>query len=67
MSLRARTHLLILFTATLGVALLSGCTPTIMVKPPSEPIVINLNIRHEIIVKVDRDLEDLFEEDDDLF
>jgi hypothetical protein len=49
----------------------AACTPTawVEIEPPREPIVINLNIKieHEIRVKVDRDLEQLFEEEDDLF
>jgi hypothetical protein len=50
-------------------ALALGCTPTVKVEAPKEPIVINMNIKieHEIRVKVDKDLEDLFEEDDELF
>ena len=49
----------------LGIA----CTPKVEVQVPTEPIVINLNIKieHEIRVKVDEDLEDLFAEDDGLF
>jgi hypothetical protein len=39
------------------------------VEAPKEPIVINLNVKieHEIRVKVDKDLENLFEKEDDLF
>jgi hypothetical protein len=46
----------------------AGCTPTVKVAT-DEPITINLNvnIQHEIRVKVDRELEDLFAEDSDLF
>ena len=46
-----------------------GCTPKVQVEAPKEPIVINLNVKieHEIRVKVDDDLERLFEEDDELF
>ena len=46
-----------------------GCTPKVQVAPPEEPIVINLNVKieHEIRVKVDKDLENLFEEEDELF
>jgi hypothetical protein len=45
-----------------------GCTPTVKVAT-DEPITINLNvnIKHEIRVKVDRELEDLFSQDSDLF
>ena len=50
-------------------ALAIGCAPRVQVVPPEEPIVINLNVKieHEIRVKVDKDLEDLFEEEDELF
>ncbi len=56
--------------ATLVVLLLLGaCTPTIQVQPPSEPIEINLNVKieHEIRIRVDKDLEELFEEESDIF
>jgi hypothetical protein len=48
---------------------LTACTPKVVVEAPSEPIVINMNVKieHEIRVKVDKELEDLFEEDEDLF
>ena len=46
-----------------------GCAPKVQVEPPKEPIVINLNVKieHEIRVKVDKDLENLFEENQELF
>jgi len=52
----------------LGVLLLLACTPTVKVAT-DEPITINLNvnIRHEILVKVDRQLDDVFSEDKELF
>jgi Skp family chaperone for outer membrane proteins len=48
---------------------LSACTPTVQVAAPKEPIEINLNVRieHNIRVQVDKELEDLFEEDSELF
>ena len=55
----------------LGAFLLAACAPkaTVEVKPPDEPIVINLNVKieHEIRVKVDKDLDQLFDEDEELF
>jgi hypothetical protein len=56
---------LVLATALL---LTAGCTPTVKVAT-DEPITINLNvnIKHEILVKVDRELDDLFSEDSELF
>lgn len=46
---------------------LAACTPTVKVAT-DEPITINLNvnIKHEILVKVDKELDDLFA-DDELF
>ncbi len=50
-------------------AALTGCTPTVKVEAPKEPIEINLNVKiqHDIRVQVDEELQDLFEEDSDLF
>ena len=60
-----------LFTllAALWIASLAACSPKIQVEAPKEPITINLNVKieHEIRVKVDEDLEDLFDEDDNIF
>ena len=63
MSARAMALLLVaMWTSSLW-----ACAPKIQVQAPSEPITINLNIKHEITIKVDKDIEDLFEEDDELF
>ncbi|MCV6587978.1 MAG: YnbE family lipoprotein [Marinobacterium sp.] len=49
--------------------LISGCSPRVEVAVPNEPITINLNVKieHEILVKVDREIDDLFEDNSDLF
>jgi uncharacterized lipoprotein YajG len=49
--------------------LLAACQPTLQLQAPSEPITINLNVRieHEIRVKVDQELDEVFAENDDLF
>ena len=49
--------------------LLVACSPTVKVEAPNEPITINLNVKieHEIRVKVDKELEDVFSEDSELF
>lgn len=41
--------------------MLVGCTPRIEVAAPKEPITINMNVKieHEIIIKADKDVEDL--------
>ena len=48
---------------------LIACTPTVEVAVPDKPITINLNVKieHEIRVKVEKDLEDLFAEEEGLF
>jgi len=59
----------LLTIAMLAALALSACTPTVQVAMPNEPITINLNIKieHEIRVKVERELDDMFSEDSDLF
>ena len=49
--------------------LAAGCTPTGQVAPPEEPITINLNVRieHEIRVRVEEELDEIFTEDSGLF
>lgn len=48
--------------------LAGGCTPTVKVAT-DEPITINLNvnIKHEILIKVDKELDSLFDEDSEIF
>jgi hypothetical protein len=59
-------------TAIVGIAfaalLLAACTPTVKVEAPDKPIEINMNvnIKHEILVKVEKEVEEMFE-DEDLF
>ncbi|WP_354625299.1 YnbE family lipoprotein [Psychromonas sp. MME2] len=49
--------------------MLAACTPRVELAMPNEPITINLNVKidHEIRVKVDKELDSLFEEDSGLF
>lgn len=58
-----------LFIVLVLLASLSGCTPTVQVVAPREPIEINLNVKiqHDIRIRVDKELEGLFEEDSDVF
>jgi hypothetical protein len=46
-----------------------ACTPTVKVEAPDKPIEINMNIniKHEILIKVEKEVEEMFEEEDDLF
>jgi hypothetical protein len=48
---------------------LAGCNPTVKVEAPDKPIEINLNVKieHNIRLQVDKELEDLFSEDSDIF
>lgn len=58
-----------ILSAALTLIAIGACTPTIQVQAPSEPIEINLNIKieHEIRIRVGKDLEDLFEDESDIF
>jgi hypothetical protein len=60
-----RPILLSLFGAA---ALAAGCIP-VQIQAPDEPIEINLNvnIRQEVIVRLERDAQDLLENNADLF
>ena len=55
--------------AALLALLAFGCTPRVQLEAPKDPIVINLNVKieQEVRVRVDRELESLFEERDELF
>lgn len=46
-----------------------ACTPRVEVAMPDKPINININakIDHEVRIKVERDVEQLFDENSDLF
>ncbi len=46
-----------------------ACTPTVQVAVPNEPITINLNVKieHEILVKVDKEIDSLLQENSNLF
>jgi hypothetical protein len=48
---------------------LISCTPTVKVEAPDKPITINLNVKieHEIRVKVDKELDNVFSPDSGLF
>ncbi|NBC31076.1 MAG: YnbE family lipoprotein [Alphaproteobacteria bacterium] len=62
---RAARVVLLLMAATLAAA----CSPTVRVQAPDEPIEINLNVRieQEVRVRIDRELEEAFQENDDIF
>ena len=58
-----------LIAGMLALPVLAACNPTVRVEAPTEPIEINLNVRieQEILIKIERELEQLFEEEDDIF
>ena len=59
----------ILLAALTSSFMLAACTPRIEVAAPEEPITINMNVKieHEIIIKADKDVEELLETRSDLF
>ena len=52
-----------------SVCVMGGCTPRVEVVPSDKPITINLNvnIKHEILVKVDKQLDSVFSEQSGIF
>ena len=58
-----------LLTIPLLLVFVAGCSPTVKLEAPKEPIEINLNVKieHNIRVQVDQELEDLFDEESDVF
>nr|WP_105190666.1 YnbE family lipoprotein [Pseudoalteromonas sp. T1lg48] len=57
-----------MLVALVGALTLMGCTHRVEVES-KEPITINLNVKvdHEIRVKVDKELDELFGDDSELF
>ncbi len=63
-------RIFILLTASiLSSLVLLGCSPQVQVSVPNEPITINLNVKieHEILIKVDKEIDGLLEEKSGLF
>jgi uncharacterized protein YceK len=58
-----------LLLCLLAFVLVGGCSPTVRVEAPKEPIEINLNVKieHQIRVQVDKELEGLFDDDSEVF
>ena len=58
-----------LMTGVVTLPALAACSPTVRLEAPKEPIEINLNVRiqQEVRIRIDRELDDLFEEKDDIF
>jgi hypothetical protein len=60
---------LAIILACLPMAILLSCTPRVEVAAPEKPITINLNVKidHEIRVKVEKDLDNVFTDQSGLF
>ncbi len=55
-----------LIAGTCALLLLSACNPTIRLEGGDKPMEFNINIKHEILIKVQKDVENVLN-DDDLF
>ncbi len=53
----------------LGALIVAACQPAVRLEAPRDPIVINLNVKieQEVRVRVEEDIEQLLEEEEDLF
>jgi len=51
--------------AAVFILLASACTPTVKIQAPDKPIEINMNIniKHEILVKIEKQVEELLSDD----
>ncbi|KCZ88312.1 YnbE family lipoprotein [Hyphomonas johnsonii] len=51
------------------VALAAACTPTLRIEPSDKPITINLNVKidQEVHIKLDKEVENLIDNNPDLF
>lgn len=58
-----------ILTSTLGAAALAAACIPVQIQAPDRPIEINLNvnIRQEVIVRLERDAEELLQQNQDLF
>lgn len=56
-----------LLLAVLAVGLLAGCEPTVRVEAPREPITINLNIKADVRVRIEKQAEKDIKANDDIF
>lgn len=58
-----------ILTAGLIAIGLAACSPTVKIEPSDKPIVINLNVKidQEVRVRLDKDVEELIENNPDLF
>jgi hypothetical protein len=59
----------ILASLIITAGLVAACNPTVKVEAPDKPIVINLNVKieQEVRIKVDKDVENLVNDNPNLF
>lgn len=57
---------ILILAPAMALSLLTACTPTVKVEAPDKPIEINMNIniRHEILIKVEKEVEEMFENEE---
>ena len=67
--MRQAFQILSTILACLATVVLVNCTPRVEVAAPEKPITINLNVKidHEIRVKVEKDLDNVFTDQSGLF
>lgn len=55
--------------ALMSVLWMTACSPTVQMQAPDKPIEINMNVKieHEIRVKVEKDIEQMLEQNQELF
>jgi protein involved in sex pheromone biosynthesis len=66
---RKRTPAQLAMAAAGVLVLLSACSPTVKVEAPDKPIVINLNVKieQEVRIRVEKEVEELFSANPDIF
>ena len=64
-----KSKISLFFGASLMPLLLSACSPVVRIEAPEKPIEINMNvnIKHEIMIKVEKDVKQMFDSQNDLF
>jgi hypothetical protein len=47
----------------------AGCSPRVVVEPPKEPIhvIVDVNIKHELYVKLDKEAAKVIDQNENLF
>ena len=62
-------HLRVIGLLGMSALLLAACSPTVKLQAPDKPIEINMNvnIKHEILLKVEKEVQQMFQSDKGLF